>query len=1091
MPILNRAMFTKLGEILRLARLNFLSDQTIFLRDSVNALPSVINIQTSIMATTTASTTAPTLALSTSIRLLANGNNQRGDLFNTLAKDLFFALGYDQLRLNVHKSGRELDIVGQHRHESRKLVAECKAHQKPMGGDELNKFLGVLTRERKRDNNTPVAGYFVSLGGFTETARQQEADFRAGNANDATILFDAKGIIAELARSQQLIAQADAMEKAGACRQHAQLAQATAAGAQLLGTTLGYVWAIFYAHGKQRSHFALIHADGTPLAQAVADELLAADDDWRKEMAGLTYLAPPAYDQQRQQLTDAAAQRYRTWLAEECGYMQLDGLPADNDLGSSRPRLERLFVPLKAHLIATAREQGQPEWADDEEKQMLPIGHLLAKYPRLALLAAPGGGKSTLLKRLATAYAMPQRLSEAADDLPKQDWLPLLLRCRDLREQARQPILTLLQQLAQFAAMSAEEAPMFQSTVHDALRTGRALLLIDGLDELSDTGARQQFSQNLRTFAGMFPGIRILLTSREAGFRAVAGVIASVCQQAGIAALDEGDVRDLCQRWYREVYQEDAQKKREAEELASTIWENERIRKLAENPLLLTTLLVVKRGTRELPRKRADLYRAAINVLVKTWNTEGHEPMDEEETLVQLSWIACAMMQDGIQRIDYTSLLKLLERARKELQQELRYSTIAPAKFIERIELRSSLLMQTGHMETDSGLQPVYEFRHLTFQEYLTARGLVEGHYPGRDEEQPLEELLQPHFNEEAWREVLPLAAVLAKRKAEKLIGCLAQACDVLEREPGIMPNVVRVLAQCVADQVQVGDNSLQQAYWQLGRFVYEGDFWPDWLRGILADDRAGLFQRTLEQGIWQGDARWQEYLSAMVQIAWQTWDHDPARPLASLTQLCAELAHGNPNHRLRAALVCMRLVFSTDGAQAETDQTLFASVMPGLIAMLDSPAVPEQIAASLACAWLGRRRLLQHALPAEYILRCFGLWQQHEAMAHARYFAWALSAQALLPRATFAVDAWGDCAAFLTRQVDKGREHRDAAMVVIWYRHGPLNDVELVNALKKSGDEWEKTPTTRELLANLGEAGQAVLARWQKEKEARWKAAR
>jgi hypothetical protein len=1049
------------------------------LRDDLNTLPWVIKIKAIIMATTTAPTTA------TPIRLLANGNNQHGDLFNTLTSDLFFALGYDQLRFNVHKAGRELDIKGQHRHEPRALVAECKAQQKPIGGADLNKFLGVLMREREGHGNAAIAGYFVSLGGFTETARQQERDFNPADPSNRPILFDANDVITELARSQQLIAQGAAMEKAGACRQHAQLAQAKADGVQLLGTTKGYVWAIFYAHNKQRSHYALIHADGTPLAQDVADELLAADDGWRDEMQGLVYLAPPAYDQQRQQLATATAQRYRTWLAEECGYMQLDGLPVDTDLGSSRPRLERLFVPLKAHLLAAEQVQGQPERDDEKKKEPQPIGHLLAHYPRLALLAAPGGGKSTLLKRLATAYAMPQRLAEAADDLPAQDWLPLLLRCRDLREQARHPILTLLQQLAHFAAMSPEEAQMFQVSMHEALRTGRVLLLIDGLDELADTGARQQFSQNLRTFAGMFPGIRMLITSREAGFRAVAGVIASVCQQVGMAALDNKDVRDLCRRWYREVYQDDAQKMREASDLASTIWANERIRKLAENPLLLTTLLVVKRGTRELPRKRADLYRAAINVLVKTWNTEGHEPMDEEETLVQLSWIACAMMQDGMQRIDHPSLLRLLERARKELQQELRYSTISPAKFIERIELRSSLLMQTGHVESDHGLQAVYEFRHLTFQEYLTARGLVEGHYPGRDEELPLEALLQPHFEEEVWREVLPLAAVLVKRKAEKLIGLLAQACDVIEPKYGIVPNVVQVLAQCVADQVQVGDSSLKQAYLQLGRFVDSSGILENWLRDILADDHSGLFQCTLEQRFYQGGARWQEYLSVIHKIAWQTWSHDPAQPLATLPQLCAELAHDEPNHRLRAALVCMRLAHKQGAREAETDLPFFARLLPGLIAMLNSPAVPEQVAASWACAWLGTHRLLPHAIPAECLLRWFGLWQQHETMDYARYFAWALSAQALLPRDTFTPDAWGDCSQFLKRQVDKTTADRDAALVVMWYRHGPLTDVELVNGLAKIELDWNRKPIHHELLANLGEAGQAVLASWQKEKEA------
>jgi hypothetical protein len=1009
------------------------------------------------------------------IRLLADGNNQHGDLFNTLVKDLFFALGYDELRLNVHKSGRELDIAGQHRHEARKLVAECKAHQKPMGGAEVNKFLGVLTRERGRDKNTPVVGYFVSLGGFTETARQQEEEFRVDDASDAPILFDAQDVIAELARSQQLIAPAAAMEKAGTCRQHAQLAQAAADGTQLLGTARGYVWAIFYAHNKQRSHYALIHADGTPLAQGVADEFLASAPAWRADMQALAYLAPPAHDQKYRELAAASALRYRTWLAEECGYMQLDGLPTDTDLGSSRPRLERLFVPLKAYVMPT-----EQELADDTgQYKVQSIGYLLTQYPRLALLAAPGGGKSTLLKRLATAYAMPERLGEAADDLPEQGWLPLLLRCRDLREQARQPILTILQQIARFAAMSDAETQVFQANMHAALQAGRVLLLIDGLDELSDPGARQQFSQNLRTFAGMFPGMRLLLTSREAGFRAVAGVIVSVCQQVGMAMLDETDVRDLCLRWYREVYQDNAQKMQEAETLAQTIWENERIRKLAENPLLLTTLLVVKRGTRELPRKRADLYRAAINVLVKTWNTEGHDAMDEEETVVQLSWIACAMMQDGIQRISHLALLRLLARARRELEQELRYSTISPAKFIERIELRSSLLMQTGYDETDDGLQPIYEFRHLTFQEYLTARGLVEGHYPGRDDEPPLEALLQPYFDNERWREVIPLAAVLARRRAEKLIEILCAACNCLEPEFVLTSNILTVLAQCVADQVQVSNGTLQHAYLQLARFFQNVAFWQDWLCGILADDHSGLFQDTLKQRIWQMDARWHEYLRVVSEVAWQTFGYNGPNPQAAITQLTTELLNENQDTRLRAAWRCVRLAHHMH--VQKTNAAPFDDLLPALIAMANSPTVQEQVAASWACAWMAQNRLLQHAIPRACLLRWFGLWQHHATTAYARYFAWALKAQALLDRDTFTPAVWGDCNSFLCEAIERGEQQQEeAALVVMWYRRGPFNDAELVMALEKTGGQYNRTPTMRALLASLGEAGQAVLARWQ-----------
>src|SRR5260370_34279299 len=77
----------------------------------------------------------------TCIRILEKDNNRRGDLFGRLMADLFVALGYDQPRLNVHKSGRELDLEADHRLEPRRAIGECKATADPIGGGALEKIL--------------------------------------------------------------------------------------------------------------------------------------------------------------------------------------------------------------------------------------------------------------------------------------------------------------------------------------------------------------------------------------------------------------------------------------------------------------------------------------------------------------------------------------------------------------------------------------------------------------------------------------------------------------------------------------------------------------------------------------------------------------------------------------------------------------------------------------------------------------------------------------------------------------------------------------------------------------------------------------
>src|SRR5438105_4728700 len=142
----------------------------------------------------------------TQIRILENDNNRRGDLFGRLMADLFVALGYEQPRLNVHKSGRELDLTAVHRLERRRAIAECKATVDTIGGDDLNKFVGALDAERKDD--LPLTGYFISLTGFKETAIEQEKNRR----RTKIILLTGTQVVGELVQGRILISKDRATE---------------------------------------------------------------------------------------------------------------------------------------------------------------------------------------------------------------------------------------------------------------------------------------------------------------------------------------------------------------------------------------------------------------------------------------------------------------------------------------------------------------------------------------------------------------------------------------------------------------------------------------------------------------------------------------------------------------------------------------------------------------------------------------------------------------------------------------------------------------------------------------------------------------
>lgn len=1033
----------------------------------------------------------------TPIRLLAVANNERGDLFTRLMKDLFFALGYDDLRLDVHKSGRELDIQGKHRLEPRRVVAECKAHDAKIGGDELNKFFGALTRERK-NSGFPIAGYFISLGGFTETSIEQENE----TGDDRVVLLTGEQVVDELERSRVIVNNTQAVERAGRCVEHAGLQDIALDGLELLGHQRGYIWAIFYAKGKHRTHLALVHADGTPLADTVAKEIADQDRQCGGSLHLLHYIVPPIPAQDRDELVRRAIEQYRHWVAEECGYIQLDGLPADTDLSATRLRLESLFVPLKATGIPN--KEDHPDLQQTVRDMVFSIGELLGGTPHLVFLAMPGGGKSTLLKRLATAYAFPERRKQIADDLPERDWMPLMLRCRELRDRAHRPILELLDDIARHAGMNREECTAFRDYVHEALRSGEILLLVDGLDEISDESARRTFSCHLRTFIAMFPQTALVITSRQAGFRLVASVVAGVCEELKLSPLDEEDVISLCERWHVEVVGDTQKVRNEAKELGQSIWNNYRLRTLTENPLLLTTLLVVKRCVGELPRSRATLYREAIRVLVRTWNVEGYSPLDEDETLAQLSYVACAMMINGEQQIGQKTLLRLLQEARRELDAELQFARISPQDFIQRIEYRSSLLIQTGHARIDGELQPIFEFRHLTFQEYLAARGYVEEQFPGRDAGKPLAELLQEHFGDDRWREVITLAAILAGRKAEDLMKRLTKACELIESdETGSVEqgreSQLRLLYGCILDEVQVSPSALRGCLRELARQSLDDDEELESARvtSILRGKFSTVFQEVVEQSYLAGDCGFERFASTLELLSVHSW-FGGAEPVMSdevAKSLRVALQGSDRLQRIRAALVSMSLAFKgnleTDRKEASVDVVeCFQSLSEGLAAMLSIEDRPSAHAASWALAWIGEHRLLRRLPKPEMLLRLFKVWGSAESTQQAHFAAWALSSQPLLPRDAFVPDVWEDCDTFLQDALNNesylGRRTQYAAFVVAWYRHSPWSDSELADHIGRCISHAHRylmriPPTIRELLEQLDQAGQRAIVDWER----------
>ena len=488
--------------------------------------------------------------------------------------------------------------------------------------------------------------------------------------------------------------------------------------------------------------------------------------------------------------------RYRQLALKACDIIDLANLPEDDrHLATRELELRRLYVALRMRVeVAAGAEvddkalealerrrastwgKGPVSWKPDERKPVS-LGERLQEARRLVVLGDPGAGKSTLLRWLATAYLLRlqrdpdwQALPDVAT-LPDAGWLPILVRCRDLPPGSG-TLDEMLHHTLRKAELAEDECRILRALLRTRLEQGEALLLVDGLDEITEPRARARFARQLERIHSVLPKAPMVVTSRIVGYREMGYRIRSGFEHLTVADLSREDKDDFARRWC-DLTERAERREAAAAELIRDIHSSDRIERLTGNPMLLTTMALIKRKIGRLPQRRVELYEKAVEVLLN-WRSEVDTPLDKREALPQLEYLAYAMCDQGVQRLRQDEVLDLLRRMRDEYPQVHPLKEHSPEDFLDLLERRTGLLIQSGHTRHHGASVPVYEFRHLTFQEYLAGLALVQGHFPGRDRDRSLAENIAPlagrmrhaHFGEhglsdaavtENWREALRL----------------------------------------------------------------------------------------------------------------------------------------------------------------------------------------------------------------------------------------------------------------------------------------------------------------------------------------------
>ncbi|WP_405991704.1 NACHT domain-containing protein [Streptomyces sp. NBC_00986] len=425
----------------------------------------------------------------------------------------------------------------------------------------------------------------------------------------------------------------------------------------------------------------------------------------------------------------AFERRYLPYVAERHNHITIYGI----DLRDSPDRwpLEVAYLSLEA--TATEERHLPDEHPGAAFTVQLPAEEALSTHDRVLLRGDAGSGKTTLVQWLAVTAARD------GDRIPYVLPLRTLIRAGQLPSPA-----TFL------ASVGCPHTPP-EGWTERVLTAGRALVLVDGLDEIPSAD-RHRTRDWLLSLIRAFPGNRWLLTSRPTAVRPD-WLASEGFRELTLTPMRRPEVKTFVERWHT------AARAPEYEgPLLDSLRTKRDLARLATNPLMCGLICALHRERRGyLPTGRKELYDAALTMLLARRDRERGMPaldgpeLGEEAQLEIFQRLAYVLVLSGRTEMDVETAEGIVERCLPTVAVAAGQGDAATV--LRTLTLRSGLLRQPA--------EGIVDFVHRTFQDYLGARYAVEeGHL----------DVLTSHSGDTQWEDVIRMAVAHARPRERVLI---------------------------------------------------------------------------------------------------------------------------------------------------------------------------------------------------------------------------------------------------------------------------------------------------------------------------------
>ncbi|CAM2008043.1 SUMF1/EgtB/PvdO family nonheme iron enzyme [Acanthopleuribacter pedis] len=323
---------------------------------------------------------------------------------------------------------------------------------------------------------------------------------------------------------------------------------------------------------------------------------------------------------------------YLTGLQRDTTKIVVQGFRGkDADAGAIQ--LSDVFVDLSAQHRTPGREKDPtPELLGNLSERRIAVSALPSEGKHLVIIGDPGSGKTSLLRYLA-GQTTTGLLSHALADTARQLWyqdtqakaplpVPFFVVCHEfgtyLQTSTTPTPSALRGYLEQISRLGSQVDGLFQE--------GRAVLLLDGLDELPTVAQRKAVFKALDTFLSAYPDDRfsVLITCRTRAFEHKLITAKRRCQfkTYHVNPMNRTQREQFLHSWFAAVARlnshfPNAPNPDFANQVIREIEEHDHVREMAVNPNILTLLAVIRLNDKPMPHMRAQLYRDVFNLFLQ------------------------------------------------------------------------------------------------------------------------------------------------------------------------------------------------------------------------------------------------------------------------------------------------------------------------------------------------------------------------------------------------------------------------------------------------------------------------------------------